>query len=132
MNTEIWGPKAWFFIHSLALGYPASPSKTDKDHYRSFFKNLGNVLPCPWCREHYTKNMKDSELEHGLESRIDLFNFTVDIHNKVNAMLGKRILTHAEALARTTRPYKNYRTIVVMVTLLLILLAMTIVAITLR
>jgi hypothetical protein len=132
MNTEIWGPKAWFFIHSLALGYPSSPTDKDKEHYRVFFNNLGYVLPCSWCRVHYHQNLNDKELERGLESRKDLFNFTVDIHNKVNSMLGKPILSHEDALNKTTRPYKNHRTVIFMVTLLIILLTLTIVAITLR
>ena len=132
MNTEIWGPKAWFFIHSLALGYPSSPSDADKDHYRVFFKSLSHVLPCPWCREHYLHNLQEKELEKGLESRIDLFNFTVDMHNRVNSMLGKPILSHEEALRRTTRPYKNHRTVFFMVILLLILVIATAAAITLR
>ena len=53
MEPNIWGPHAWFFLHTVALMYPEQPNELEKQHYLNFFKNIGNILPCYICRENY-------------------------------------------------------------------------------
>ena len=53
MNTDEWGPRAWFFIHSVAFNYPNNPTKYDKLNYKNFFTHLGNILPCEFCNISY-------------------------------------------------------------------------------
>ena len=98
MDPNYWGPKAWYFIHSIALGYSNNPTDIEKEKYKIFFENLGYVLPCQNCQEHYTKNLIKEELDIALKNKKKLFKWTVDLHNKVNKMIGKRIYSYEEAL----------------------------------
>ena len=107
MDPEYWGPKGWYFIHSVALAYPEAPTSVHKENYKLFFKNLGNVLPCPICQEHYRINYIEAELDNALESRILLFNWTVDLHNKVNIEKDKPTYTYKEALDALHNGYDN-------------------------
>jgi len=124
MDPEIWGPKAWFFIHNIALTYPRNPNINDKQMYKNFFINLGNVLPCSVCKVHYKENLIESELDIGLNSNIDLFKWTVDIHNKVNKQNNKKIFTYEEALNELNKHYiyGSFFTISNIIILILILI----------
>ena len=61
MMTKVWGPPGWLFLHCVAFGYPVKVSKWDysdnlkRMEYRNFFKNVGKILPCRYCRESYDK-----------------------------------------------------------------------------
>ena len=52
--------------------------------YRNFFKNLGKVLPCKYCRESYDKFYEEEPLYKFLDSRKSLTKWFYNIHNKVN------------------------------------------------
>jgi hypothetical protein len=102
MDPKIWGPSAWDFIHTVALGYPSSPTLTDKNNYRDFYTNIGNILPCPVCQRHYNEflNGRLLDLDEALESTESLFNWTIDAHNNVNENNRKPIWTYAKAVEK--------------------------------
>jgi hypothetical protein len=88
LMPSCWGPAMWHSIHSIAISYPLIRSNEVRNSYYTFFSNLGNILPCAQCKEHYRDNfnsLKDSLLK-ALNSteRYDLFRFTYDLHNLVN------------------------------------------------
>ena len=56
MNPSIWGPKAWFFLHSVSFNYPDNPTKNDKVEYKRFFESIQYILPCDNCKEHFSDN----------------------------------------------------------------------------
>lgn len=94
----VWGPFFWHTIHIVALGYPKSPSYSDKKAAKEFYESLVFLIPCPVCREHYATHLQKSPLVPHLDRREDLFKWTVQLHNEVNASLGKPRITEAEAL----------------------------------
>ena len=51
MGTDIWGPSAWHFLHTVAYSYPENPTQNDIYNYNIFFNNIQYILPCPRCRE---------------------------------------------------------------------------------
>ena len=55
MQTNVWGPAAWLFLHSIAANY--TPDKIQG--YLSFFSSLKFVLPCGACRKNYTRILKE-------------------------------------------------------------------------
>ena len=65
---------------------------------KEFFESLQIIIPCPICRTHYTSHMAKLPIGPSLDSRKDLFRWTVDLHNDVNTMLGKRSYTETEVL----------------------------------
>ena len=59
MFTNQWGPHAWLFLHSITFQFPNKPTHKDKLNYKHFFESIQNILPCPKCRSHYSKNIKN-------------------------------------------------------------------------
>jgi hypothetical protein len=106
MNPKIWGPDAWSFIHSVALNYPKNPTSEDREHYYGFYNNLKYILPCPICADNYGKHINDLQLTDAvLSSRKSLFNWTVDLHNKVNRMKGRSEYSYDRAIEKYSRMF---------------------------
>lgn len=95
---SVWGPFFWHTIHIVALGYPKNPTYTDKKCAKDFYESLAFLLPCSICREHYKTHLEQSPITTFLDSRTDLLKWTIDIHNKVNKMVGKPEWTLEEVL----------------------------------
>jgi len=95
-SPTIWGRQAWHFIHMVALSYPDSPTEENKESYLKFFESLQQTLPCNVCGVHFKENMGKNPPRLG--SRKELFEWTVDIHNKVNKKNQKRVLSYEDAI----------------------------------
>ena len=94
MNKNIWGPSGWLFMHSISFQYPENPTEEDKNNYKVFFESLKNTIPCPKCREHYSENLKQKPIQ--LNSRDELIQWVIDIHNEVNKKNSKKIYSRQE------------------------------------
>ena len=94
MKNSQWGPAGWLFMHSISFQYPENPTDKDKHNYKFFFESLQNTLPCPRCREHYKENLKENPIQ--LNSRNDLIQWVIDIHNSVNEKNSKKIYSRDE------------------------------------
>ena len=96
VRTHVWGPPAWFFLHSMAMAYPKKIDNTNDNHKRIknsmglFLKHLGDVLPCSICSESYNNYIKESlyDIDKYLDSRAKLAYFIYLIHDRVNKKLG--------------------------------------------
>ena len=89
--TKIWGPALWTSLHCITFGYPIEPTDEQKKQYKNFFKSVGNILPCKYCRDSYNKFIKEegSILNNSvLENRDTLSKWLYNLHNKVNDKLG--------------------------------------------
>jgi hypothetical protein len=95
---QVWGPLFWMTMHIIALGYPSEPSYTDKKAAKDFYESLANLIPCPMCRDHYKEHLKNYPLMPNLDSRSDLFKWTIDLHNAVNVSLNKPTWTQDEVI----------------------------------
>ena len=75
MQTSVWGPTAWIFLHCITMGYPYKIEKSNRDHKnrkkstKRFFKLLGEVMPCKYCRDSYKKFFKETFDDNVLSSR---------------------------------------------------------------
>lgn len=107
MNSKVWGPKGWFFIHSIALRYPNNPTINDKLAYYNFYKYIGDVLPCPICQEHYKTNFRRHDIKKYLTNYKKLFIWTVDMHNFVNQSTGKPVVSYNQAKYHIMDEYSN-------------------------
>ena len=85
----VWGPFFWHTIHLAALGYSNSPTLPEKRAAKEFYESLQYMIPCPICKTHYAEFLKQYPLTPSLDSRADLFRWTVQVHNAVNESLGK-------------------------------------------
>jgi hypothetical protein len=106
---SVWGPFFWHTIHIVALGYPKSPTYTDKKCAKEFYESLAYLLPCAVCREHYREHITKKPINTFLDSRTDLIKWTIQIHNAVNQKLGKlewsleEVLSYYEKLGARNR-----------------------------
>ena len=105
MNQNIWGKCTWVLIHTIAINYPLYPTKEDKKRIYNFFSTLGEVLPCKYCRQHYRENLKEIPIQ--ANSKMDLVWWTIDLHNKVNMITNKPVLSREEALQKIMSMYKK-------------------------
>jgi hypothetical protein len=106
---ELWGAATWRAMHCVALGFPGDADEFQRATYRHFFVALGQVLPCPVCAESYRRLLRSPARDAALDAALaapsnmsttstskdrstvlnPLFEWTVDMHNAVNAELGR-------------------------------------------
>ena len=97
VSLDVWGPKLWTSIHYIALGYSSNPTEDERKNYRTFFMDLGNVIPCHKCSVNYKKHLKEIPINDYLSNNDRLFEWTVLIHNIVNKENGKKEYSVKEA-----------------------------------
>jgi len=109
MQTRVWGPGGWLFLHCIAQNYPLEPSPEKKTEYLNFFKLVGSVLPCRYCRESYHEfiTQPGTILDNSvMGSRKSLSLWLYKIHNKVNKKLG---ITGAPTFKEVWEKYESFR-----------------------
>ena len=93
MHPDVWAAATWQTIHAVAMGYPRDPTELQRQAYRTFFAAcLGEVLPCGSCAASYRRFMLSRGGRESLDAALasdSLFEWTVALHNAVNAELGK-------------------------------------------
>jgi len=98
MESSVWGPPAWIFLHSVTLNYPENPTISDKKEYKSFFNSLSHILPCSVCRINYKQNLAKHPIDNYLHSKKKMVNWLILIHNEVNRECGKKSFSYTEAI----------------------------------
>lgn len=103
VSTEIWGPKAWGFLHAISFRYPEeNASKQKRLSVYQLLTSLEKLLPCERCRKHFAVYMKDTSTgiagasSRHLRNRLSFATWMVDFHNAVNKRLGKPEMTFEE------------------------------------
>ena len=107
MQTSLWGPLQWTFLHIMSFNYPVNPTSQDKKHYRNYIYNLRYVLPCKYCRINLTNNLKKKPLLMcHMKSRATFSKYIYELHELINKMLGKKSnLTYCDVRER----YEHFR-----------------------
>jgi len=111
MLVKTWGPAGWVFLHCIAQNYPQQPSASQKKYYISFFKDIGNVLPCRYCRESYQQFIKEGSTKLTktvMKNRQTLSKWLYDIHNKVNKKLEVKS-ENVPSFEEVTQKYESFR-----------------------
>lgn len=105
MNVNKWGPGGWDFLHSITFNYPLNPTENDKKNYSNFFKSIGNMLPCKYCRESYFIYYKYLPIDEFLDSREGVTYWFYTIHSLVNQKIYKNNTKFSDVIKK----YENYR-----------------------
>jgi hypothetical protein len=93
LDPDIWGDKAWFFLHSITLSYPDIPSSQQIDDYHHFFMNIHKVLPCSKCRDNYIRHLQELPLtKEMMQSKENVIVWLFNIHNLVNVENKKPVM----------------------------------------
>lgn len=90
MDTTKWGPPGWKFLHAIAYNYPDRPTEAQQKSYSAFFRLLGEVLPCKYCRQSYRRFLRTLPPEKFAGSQSEMFYWSYLIHKKVNDKLRKQ------------------------------------------
>lgn len=126
MKPEIWGPHAWFLLHSISLEYPENPTIEDKNNMKGFIIYFGKVIPCEKCRVNFSKHLAMYPLtDNTLASKENLIKWFIDIHNSVNETTNKKVLTYDECIEQFNGMYEQRSThtnILLLVIILIILI----------
>jgi hypothetical protein len=91
MLTSVWGPAAWHLLHTISFNYPINPTEENKKEYKEFVENLGNVLPCKYCRMNLKNNLKAHPIKScHMKNREAFSRYIYNLHEIINKMLGKK------------------------------------------
>ena len=111
-----WGPLLWWILHTLAAraGTQADPLlRADEQRaWPLFVKELANMLPCPYCREHLQDYQRVNPFvlpTNASQWNSYVITYMYDLHEAVNARLEKPSFPK-EDLATTygsTRQFKE-------------------------
>ena len=131
MEPEICGPHGWIFLHTITLNYPHKPDLQHRENYKSFFLNLQNVLPCQYCSHNYKIHLKKYPIDKYLDSKKNLVKWLINIHNEVNIIFNKKIITYEEFVEIYKNIYKtkkntSYITYIIYITIFLFIITLII------
>lgn len=99
METSFWGPAAWKLGHSITFNYPVNPTPEDKQKYYNYFKNLGDVLPCPSCSKSYKIYFKYIPIDDFLNDTYGITFWFYIIHYLVNKKLNKKNISFHQVIS---------------------------------
>jgi hypothetical protein len=82
-----FGPYFWGAFHLACL------AAVDKEALKTFIETYQMILPCFWCRLHFSQVLAENPIPD-----TEQFRWSVTVHNIVNEKLGKPVMTYEEAL----------------------------------
>jgi len=108
LDSNIWGPHYWFFLHTAALSYPVTPNDTIKKKYYEFMHNFPIFMPDKKMAASFSDLLETYPVSPYLDNKDSLVRWTHFIHNKVNKKLEKDQISLGKFY---TEYYKQYETI---------------------
>jgi Erv1 / Alr family len=88
VDPKVWGGAVWKVFHITAYAYPETPDSKIRQSTHDMFSAFLYILPCHKCRQGYRELWKVHDITQYLSSRAALIEWTVLLHNGVNAKLG--------------------------------------------
>lgn len=83
-----WGPRAWHWLHLMAINYPPDPSENDMARARVRIGRFIQSLPCADCRIHAAAYIAAVPPDASDAQSLQVWAWR--FHNAVNRRLGKR------------------------------------------
>ena len=93
-----WGPYYWGTLHIACLTAPPVLTEEHKIAFVQLVESFTKVLPCPMCQEHFSRILQAYPIQDAFKSNVDLFIWSVDVHNEVNKIIGKPIMSIPDAV----------------------------------
>jgi ribosomal protein S17 len=112
LTPGVWGPKTWFFLDSMAMGYPENPTDDEKLSAKNLILSLKDLLPCWGCRVNYAKYLEDyiktKPLDKIVENRGSLIEFIIAVHNDVRERNGDKVVSVEDTFKYYNKEYLSY------------------------
>lgn len=99
LSTTLWGKSFWLFLHYTSLTYPIYPNDREKNDFKNIIDALTRLLPCTQCKNHIIEILKYHHLtDEILSIKLKLIVWVYDLHNTINVLTGKPILSFEDAM----------------------------------
>jgi len=110
LDPKIWGPKFWFFLHTISLTYPNYPNAITKKKYYEFIQNLPMFLPVEEISSKFSKLLDKYPIQPYLDNKESFIKWVWFIHNKINEQLEKPIISLNDFYIKYYENYKSKNT----------------------
>jgi len=130
INPKIWGSTYWKMLHFVTFSYPDVPSDDDKINIKNFFMSFKEIIPCEKCRANFKNHLIKYPInDNTISSKYNLMMWLINIHNEVNLMTGKPILTLDDCISflNSNNSMRSINKNIVILILLVILIIVLIV-----
>jgi hypothetical protein len=87
LDSKVWGPHYWFFLHTIAMTYPHHPNTMTKKKYYDFIHNIPIFIPIESMATNFSKLLTEYPVSPYLDSRDAFIRWMHFIHNKINEKL---------------------------------------------
>ena len=103
-KSNIWGPHFWYVLHTMAFHYPTTPNKVTKKKYYDTIMNFPLFLPHPKMGNTFSNLLDNYPVTPYLDSQESFIKWTHFIHNQVNELLDKPIMSFSQFIEMYTKP----------------------------
>jgi hypothetical protein len=109
MSPTIWGPHAWFLLHSISMALPNKIPKETQKNLIDFMESFGGLIPCNICKINYKRHLlKDmSPLKDNIQTRQLFAKWLIDLHNIVNKETGKPEMCYEAVVEKYDKIYNK-------------------------
>jgi hypothetical protein len=107
LDSTIWGPHMWFFLHTSAMCYPLRPNSVTKKKFYDFFQNLHLFIPVESMGSYFSKLLDEYPISPYLDNRESLIRWVWFIHNKINEKLEKPQISLNDFYVKYYEAYKS-------------------------
>ncbi len=97
VHSKVWGQYLWRLLHTITYTYDPKMPQELIGKYIRFFHVLKDFIPCPICRNHYTERCNKNPPERNMKTTDELVSWLNNLHNEVNAGLGKPLIAKRQA-----------------------------------
>lgn len=85
--TYYWGPRQWYWYHRMSYNAPEKCSLPVQKDYLESLVLMTKLLPCMDCYDHFNKICQNKKID--FNTRENMIDWFIDVHNQVNKRLGK-------------------------------------------
>jgi hypothetical protein len=107
LDPTIWGPKYWFFLHTIAITYPHRPNDVTKRKYYELVQNMPLFIPVETMGNEFSKLIELYPVTAYLDSRDSFIRWMHFIHNKINDKLEKPKISIDDFYVQYYEEYKS-------------------------
>ena len=106
LDSSVWGPPMWFFLHTSAMNYPIYPNAITKKKFYDFFQNLHLFITNESMGYDFSKLINEYPISPYLDNRESLTRWVWFIHNKINKKIEKPIISLKDFYEKYYEAYK--------------------------
>jgi|TARA_B110001469_G_scaffold127798_2_gene150600 hypothetical protein len=104
---KIWGAQFWYVLHTIAFSYPKHPNKVTKRKYYDTVMNIPLFLPNEEIGTKFSKLLDNYPVTPYLDSRESFIKWTHFIHNRVNELFDKPLMSYANFINKYTQQSRS-------------------------